>query len=144
MDAQQNGFKPVVHNRLWTSIITNLICRPWKTTLKHSISSKLWALGAEPRKLLNFNLMMLWEHGKESLLVWHVVLSDINVMFSVWRNQISTSIKVVNNCQKLDYSNETIKQACRGIDALISRWAGGSSRIDFPSSDLQQKHLTRS
>lgn len=81
-----------------------MISRRSTTTLKHSIASKLESVAGELLKLLNSKLMTLSESSR---LAWGTMLGDIDAVFSVWRNHISASFKVVI-VKQLDYSNETI------------------------------------
>lgn len=67
-------------------------------------------------------------------LAWGAMLDDIDVMFSVWRNHISASFKVVSDCQtirlfKRDNNTADCKQTCGRIDALVNQRAGAFAHI---------------
>lgn len=95
-----------IDNRLWTSISTNLNSWPCITTLNYIQNSKLLELNQ-----WNYSILNSWYFWNlEETISWLGVRCWAISMLSVWRNQIITSFKVVNNCQKFDYSDETIKQ----------------------------------
>lgn len=106
-------------NLLYTTGCDHLSLLIWSvdrvTTLKHSITSKLWALGAEPLMLRDIDVTDVLSL-KES----HKHILQSGEQFSKIR------------LFKWDNTTVDCKQASGGIDALISRWAGGSShRFSF-------------
>lgn len=123
----------------WTFISVNVISRLHTTTLKDLIARNLWAIAAKLLKLENSKQAMLSGISAVGL---GCNGRNIDVMFSVWRNQKGPSFKVVSNCRKIwlfKRHNRTVesKQGRRGINALISQQAGGFTHIDLPSSGLQ-------